>query len=51
MRKLYDLCQSPTKIWKALPDGDHNSSVMEEGYFAAIQKFIESLDRDHKFEA
>lgn len=44
MRKLYELCQSPTKTWKPLPEGDHNSSVMEDGYFAAIQTFMESLE-------
>jgi hypothetical protein len=33
MRRLFEICQSPTKIWKPLPAGDHNSSVLEEGYF------------------
>ena len=33
MRKLYELCGSPTKTWKALPEGDHNSSVLEDGVF------------------
>ncbi|ELR05842.1 hypothetical protein VC83_09005 [Pseudogymnoascus destructans] len=44
MRKLYELCQSPTKIWKPIEEGDHNSSVMEPGYFHAIQTFMESLE-------
>lgn len=26
-----------------MPEGDHNSSVMEDGYFQAIQIFMESL--------
>ena len=43
MRRLYELCGSPTKTWKSLPEGDHNSSVMEDGYFQAIQIFMESL--------
>ncbi len=43
MRRLYELCQSPTKTWKPLPHGDHNSSVLEKGYFEAIQVFMESL--------
>jgi len=43
MRKLYEICQSPTKIWKGFPEGDHNSSVLEAGYFEAIQGFVTSL--------
>jgi hypothetical protein len=44
MRKLYELCQSPTKIWKPLENGDHTSSVSEPGYFHAVQIFMESLE-------
>lgn len=44
MRKLYELCQSPTKIWKPIENGDHNSTVLEPGYFHAIQVFMESLE-------
>ena len=44
MRRLYDLSQSPTKVWKPLPNGDHNSSVLEDGYFEAIREFMENLD-------
>lgn len=44
MRKLYELCQSPTKIWKPIENGDHNSSVLEPGYFHAVQAFMESLE-------
>lgn len=40
MRQLYELSTAPTKIWKAFPGGDHNSSVLEEGYFEAIAEFI-----------
>lgn len=43
MRQLYDLSQAPSKTWKALPGGDHNSSVLEEGYFEAIMEFIGGL--------
>ena len=46
MRRLYELCQSPTKIWKPFPCGDHNSSVVEDGYFEAIEDFIANLDTD-----
>ena len=44
MRQLYELAKSPTKIWKPLPGGDHNSSVVEPGYFEAIGDFVASLD-------
>jgi len=45
MRRLYEICQSPTKIWKPLPGGDHNSSVLEEGYFESIEDFVANLDK------
>lgn len=40
MRQLYEISNAPTKKWKPLPGGDHNSSVLEEGYFEAISDFI-----------
>jgi hypothetical protein len=51
MRQLYELSTAPTKIWKAFPGGDHNSSVLEEGYFEAIAEFIsqttgQSVDKE-----
>lgn len=46
MRKLYELSAAPTKVWKPLPGGDHNSSVLEEGYFEAISDFISSVATD-----
>ncbi|CAK7246144.1 MAG: bem46 protein, variant [Sporothrix thermara] len=42
MRQLYDLSAAPNKIWKPLPLGDHNASVLEEGYFEAIADFVAS---------
>jgi hypothetical protein len=44
MRRLYELCQTPTKVWKPLPGGDHNSSVLEEGYFESVADFVANLD-------
>lgn len=43
MRRLYDICQSPTKIWHPLPGGDHNNSVAAPGYFDAIASFVKNL--------
>jgi hypothetical protein len=47
MRRLFEICQSPTKIWKPLPGGDHNSSVVEIGYFEAVADFVSNLDTKH----
>ncbi|KAH8815459.1 BEM46 family protein-like protein [Xylogone sp. PMI_703] len=44
MRRLFELATTPTKIWKTFPAGDHNSSVLEVGYFEAIQEFVNNLD-------
>ncbi|PHH72479.1 hypothetical protein CDD80_4503 [Ophiocordyceps camponoti-rufipedis] len=40
MRQLYEICNAPGKKWRPLPGGDHNSSVIEQGYFEAIAEFI-----------
>ncbi|KAM6479716.1 Alpha/Beta hydrolase protein [Trichoderma sp. SZMC 28011] len=40
MTQLYNVSTSPNKTWKTFPGGDHNSSVLEEGYFEAISEFI-----------
>ena len=40
MKQLYNLCRVDTKIWKDFPNGDHNSSVGEAGYFEAFAEFI-----------
>lgn len=40
MRQLYEISTAPIKRWKPLPGGDHNSSVLEEGYFEAVADFV-----------
>ncbi|KAL7901294.1 Alpha/Beta hydrolase protein [Trichoderma sp. SZMC 28014] len=40
MTQLFNVSTSFSKTWKAFPGGDHNSSVLEEGYFEAISDFI-----------
>lgn len=40
MKALYDMSKASQKFWKPLPGGDHNSSVLEEGYFEAISDFV-----------
>jgi hypothetical protein len=46
MRQLYELSKAPSKTWKALPGGDHNSSVLEEGYFESMTEFISGLSHE-----
>ncbi|KAK4160930.1 protein bem46 [Cladorrhinum sp. PSN259] len=48
MKRLYDLSKAPVKIWKPLPGGDHNSSVIEEGYFEAIADFMAKCTSEKK---
>ncbi|RKF58500.1 Protein bem46 [Golovinomyces cichoracearum] len=43
MRRLFEICKSTTKVWKPLPGGDHNSSVLEAGYFESIEDFLGNL--------
>ncbi|KND94715.1 Protein bem46 [Tolypocladium ophioglossoides CBS 100239] len=40
MRQLYEVCNAPSKKWRPFPGGDHNSSVLEEGYFEAMAEFV-----------
>lgn len=40
MRQLFELCNAPSKKWRPLPMGDHNSSVLEDGYFEAMAEFV-----------
>lgn len=41
MKELFKLCRSKKVMWKELPDGDHNSSVAEPGYFQYIDEFLQ----------
>ncbi|KAI1172466.1 alpha/beta-hydrolase [Nemania sp. FL0916] len=43
MRRLYEVATVPTKIWKPLPSGDHNSSVLEDGYFESVADFVSNV--------
>ena len=40
MKGLFDLCKARTKIWKEFPDGSHNDTIAEAGYFDYINDFI-----------
>lgn len=40
MAELYNLCQAKTKIWRTFPNGSHNDTVAEPGYFEYIHSFV-----------
>lgn len=40
MKTLYEACPSINKSWEEFPNGDHNSTVAEPGYFDAIWSFL-----------
>lgn len=48
MRQLYEACPSLHKVWKPLPGGDHNSSVLEEGYFEAMTDFVNDVTENYE---
>ncbi|KAF2832221.1 BEM46 family protein [Ophiobolus disseminans] len=39
MSRLFQICKT-TKVWRELPNGDHNSSVAEPHYFEYIESFL-----------
>lgn len=43
MRQLYEISTSSHKVWKPFPGGDHNSSVIEPGYFEAVADFVNDV--------
>jgi len=43
MKGLFDLCKARTKIWKEFPEGSHNDTVAEAGYFDHINDFIAEI--------
>lgn len=40
MTQLFAACKSEPKIWRTLPNGGHNDSVAEPGYFDHIHSFV-----------
>jgi abhydrolase domain-containing protein 13 len=40
MKTLYNLCNVDRKVWKTFPNGHHNDTVAEPGYFDAIWAFL-----------
>lgn len=40
MTQLYAVCETTRKVWRTLPNGGHNDSVAEPGYFDHIHSFV-----------
>ena len=40
MKALHDMCKVDHKVWKTFPNGHHNDTVAEPGYFDAIWAFL-----------
>jgi abhydrolase domain-containing protein 13 len=40
MKKLYEICRADVKIWKEFPEGAHNDTIAEQGYFEAVDEFV-----------
>lgn len=40
MKALYDICKVERKVWKTFPNGHHNDTVAEPGYFDTIWGFL-----------
>ncbi|KAK4615910.1 hypothetical protein CLAFUW4_09783 [Fulvia fulva] len=41
MKELFKLCRSQKVMWRELPNGDHNNTVGEPGYFHHIEDFLQ----------
>ncbi|KAF2405149.1 BEM46 family protein-like protein [Trichodelitschia bisporula] len=41
MKTLYDVCRSQPKVWREFPQGSHNDTVAEPGYFNYIDEFLD----------
>ena len=42
MARLFKVCRSP-KVWRDLPNGSHNDTVAEPGYFQHIATFLDEF--------
>lgn len=43
MKTLYEACRTKVKIWRDFPEGSHNDTVAERGYFDYIEGFIRDV--------
>lgn len=40
MTQLFAVCKAESKTWRTLPNGGHNDSVAEPGYFEHVFDFV-----------
>ena len=40
MTQLFAVCEANRKFWYSLPNGGHNDTVAEPGYFERIHSFV-----------
>ncbi|PGH27917.1 hypothetical protein AJ80_00467 [Polytolypa hystricis UAMH7299] len=40
MTQLHHMCKADVKVWRTFPNGHHNDTVAEPGYFDHIQSFM-----------
>ncbi|EEH21900.2 hypothetical protein PABG_07871 [Paracoccidioides brasiliensis Pb03] len=40
MAQLFSICKASTKVWRMFPNGHHNDTVAESGYFDHIYSFV-----------
>ncbi|KAI9814864.1 MAG: hypothetical protein M1832_005666 [Thelocarpon impressellum] len=40
MRQLFKVCRAERKVWKTLPHGSHNDTILEPEYFDTIVDFV-----------
>lgn len=40
MSQLFSVCNAREKVWRQLPNGQHNDTVAEPGYFDYIYTFV-----------
>ncbi|KAL9022571.1 MAG: hypothetical protein Q9185_000281 [Variospora sp. 1 TL-2023] len=43
MKQLYSICKVEKKIWREFPNGSHNDTIAEPGFFDRIVEFVRDL--------
>jgi hypothetical protein len=43
MKTLYEACRASVKVWRDFPEGSHNDTCAERGYFDYIDGFVRDV--------
>ncbi|KAI9796150.1 MAG: hypothetical protein M1833_006488 [Piccolia ochrophora] len=43
MKQLYQICRAQRKIWRTLPNGTHNDTMLQENYFLYVTEFMDEV--------